>query len=583
LLGLGIVGIVSETTEGAEPMKLETVALTTAVMVIAFTLPVVAGEEIHEFLPADGAAGDLFGKRVSLHGGLALVGAPGDDDNGVDSGSAYLFEAVTGQEMLKLVPADGAAGDWFGDGVSLDDGLALVGASRDDAHGLDSGSAYIFDAVTGQELLKLTPSFAAAGDEFGYSVSLDNGRALVGAPFDVPGGGPPVGSAYIFDATTGQQLHRVQGSSTQPGSQFGSSVSLDGGLALVGAPFNSAWVTDGGTAHLFDVATGQELLLLKPSGWKTAWFGYSVSLDGDQALIGAPMDFTEVTFTGSAFLFDATTGQELRKFRASDEMYSDFLGWSVSLDGDLALVSAIGDDDNGSHSGSAYLFDAPGGSELRKLVPSDGAANDSFGIGASLEGNLALLGADWADDHGTDSGSAYLFHAGPGVPFGGGGPGFPCPCGNSNDGSLDPLLAGCDNGQYSSGATMGASGVPSISDDTLVFTGSHLTHNSWGLFFQGDLEALPGLAMGTHPNGLLQVHGSIRRFGVLQADASGYVDSTDYQTVYGRTISSWGGVVAGDSRSYQFWFRTPGAAAPCTAGESGGSNTTNGYTIHWLP
>ena len=125
-------------------MKLETVALTTAVMVIAFTLPVVAGEEIHEFLPADGAAGDLFGKRVSLHGGLALVGAPGDDDNGVDSGSAYLFDAVTGQELLKLVPADGAAGDWFGDGVSLDDGLALVGASRDDAHGLDSGSAYIF-------------------------------------------------------------------------------------------------------------------------------------------------------------------------------------------------------------------------------------------------------------------------------------------------------------------------------------------------------------------------------------------------------------------------------------------------------
>ncbi len=171
----------------------------------------------------------------------------------------------------------------------------------------------------------------------------------------------------------------------------------------------------------------------------------------------------------------------------------------------------------------------------------------------------------------------------PGVAFGGGGVGNPCPCSNNNDGSLLPLLAGCDNGQYASGASLDAQGDPSISHDTVVFTAMNVENNSWGLFFQGNLQNLPGIPLGTHPNGLLQVQGQIIRFGVVQANASGLVDSSSYVSTYGKTISSWGGVTAGETRSYQYWYRNTNGAAPCTLGDGGGSNSTNGYTITWLP
>ena len=105
---------------------------------------------------SDGAAGDGFGGSVSLSGNTGLIGASGDDDNGNGSGSAYIFRNLntatgTVNESAKLLPSDGELNDLFGDSVSLSGNTGLIGA-RDDDNGIDSGSAYIFhnlDTATG--------------------------------------------------------------------------------------------------------------------------------------------------------------------------------------------------------------------------------------------------------------------------------------------------------------------------------------------------------------------------------------------------------------------------------------------------
>jgi outer membrane protein assembly factor BamB len=366
---------------------------------------------LHKLLASDGEAGDECGQSVALAGHLILVGARQDDnDNGIDSGSAHIFDAATGQQLHKLTPSDGAFGDSFGWSVSLSGNLALVGACFDDDNGSNSGSAYLFDATTGQQLHKLSPSDGAAGDFFGWSVSLSGNLALVGAFLDDDNGSAS-GSAYLFDATTGQQLHKLTPSDGAVDDSFGMSVSLSGDLALVGAPLDGDSGSAAGSAYLFDVTTGRQLHKLTANdGSAGDQLGNSVSLSGNLALVGAWVDNNSNGIdSGSAYIFDATIGQQLHKLIPSDGAAREEFGMSVSLSGNLALVGAYLDDDNGSASGSAYLFDATTGHQLHKLTPSDGAAVDFFGWAVSISGTLALVGAPSDDDKGTDSGSAYLF------------------------------------------------------------------------------------------------------------------------------------------------------------------------------
>src|SRR5690554_1478701 len=104
-----------------------------------------------QLLASDGAADDYFGISVSLSGNRALIGAPYDDNNGIKSGSAYVFELQSGSwvETAKLTANDGAAMDNFGWSVSLSGNRALIGARLDDDHGVNSGSAYVFELQSG--------------------------------------------------------------------------------------------------------------------------------------------------------------------------------------------------------------------------------------------------------------------------------------------------------------------------------------------------------------------------------------------------------------------------------------------------
>ena len=110
--------------------------------------------------PSDGASYDFFGRSVALNVNYALVGAFADDDNGSSSGSVYVFktDGSTWTEEAKLTPSDGVSGDFFGYSVAFNGDYALVGASDDDDdNGSDSGSAYVF-VISGTEINNAPPS-----------------------------------------------------------------------------------------------------------------------------------------------------------------------------------------------------------------------------------------------------------------------------------------------------------------------------------------------------------------------------------------------------------------------------------------
>jgi len=116
-------------------------------------------QQVAKILPLDGAAGDTFGESVSLNGDRLAVGAFRTDDNKPRSGSAYVFDRDAGGnwvQVTKILPLDGDRADEFGGSVALDGDRVLVGAERDNANGPDSGSAYIFEPVLVSPQLSIT-------------------------------------------------------------------------------------------------------------------------------------------------------------------------------------------------------------------------------------------------------------------------------------------------------------------------------------------------------------------------------------------------------------------------------------------
>ena len=359
--------------------------------------------------PSDGEDSDLFGYSVAISGDLCIVGAYHNDDNGGNSGSAYIFDVNTGQQLFKLLPGDGAANDYFGYSVAVSGDRCIVGAYSDDDNGSASGSAYIFDVTTGQQLFKLLPSDGESGDDFGYSVSISGDRCIVGAYGD-DDNGTGSGSAYIFDVSTGQQLFKLVASDGADFDLFGKSVSISGDRCIVGAHGDDDNGTSSGSAYIFDVTTGQQLLKLLPSDGESGYnFGYSVSISGNRCIVGVYRDNDNGNFSGSAYIFDVNTGQQMFKLLPSDGAENDYFGRSVSIIGDRCIVGADGDDDNGDNSGSAYIFDVTTGEQLLKLLPSDGESGDNFGASVSISGDLCVAGAKYGKNNGVTTGAAYIF------------------------------------------------------------------------------------------------------------------------------------------------------------------------------
>lgn len=274
------------------------------------------------------------------------------------------------QAQVKLLPADGAAEDRFGASVALDGPFAVLSAPSDDDLGADSGSAYVLERVGAAwvERAKLLAQDGAAGDSFGTSVS------------------------------------------------------LSGGLAVVGAPQADALGADSGAAYVFALAPGgwtQVAKLTPQDGAAGDWFGAAVAVQGERVVVGArgAFDFFDGTVVaGAAYVFESTPSGwvERAKLTASDGFAGDWFGAAVGIEGGTIVVGAPYEPTPWSQSpfkGAAYVFEEAAGawSQTAKLLPAGAAADDHVGASVAISGERVVLGAPDHDDPVLDGGAVFVF------------------------------------------------------------------------------------------------------------------------------------------------------------------------------
>jgi sugar lactone lactonase YvrE len=353
-----------------------------------------------ELTASDGVAGDSFGyNSTSVSGDTAVIGAASKNSF---QGGAYVFVRSGGvwSQQQELMASDAAAGDYFGYTVSISGDTAVIGAY---GKGSAQGAVYAFVRSGGvwTQQQELTASDGVAGDEFGYSVSVNGDTAVIAAL----GRDAYQGAAYVFvrDGGLWTQQQELTASDGAAGDQFGVSVSLSGDTAVVGAYGKN---TDQGAEYVFvrsgGVWTPQQELTAS-DGTSSNNFGYSVSVSGNTAVIGAWRNNNQ----GAAYVFARSGGLwgQQQKLTAPNGAAGIEFGLSVSVSGDTAVIGA--EFGYGSQ-GAAYFYARSGGAwgQPLYLTAVDGATGDLFGNAVSVSGDTLVIGTPGRNN---GQGAAYVF------------------------------------------------------------------------------------------------------------------------------------------------------------------------------
>jgi hypothetical protein len=360
-----------------------------------------------KLVASNGKANELFGRKVALSGDRAIVGA---------EAGAYLFERnLVGnwQEVALVAPSYVRA-------VGISGDRAVVGSPSAES----KGAAYVYDRDgTGSwKLAAKLLSDALFPEQFGSAVAVSGDRVLVGAR-EADLGAQDAGAAYVFErdgAGVWSKVATLTSPLAKALDRFGTAVALSGDYALVGAPDENLVTFDEGAAHVFKRSVagvwGYHQKLVATDMANQSYFGTSVAIAPGRIVVGAPQHDHAFFWDGAAYVFelDGAFFKPKAELLAKDAAEEDGLGSSVAIDGDRAVAGAPYDDDKGSKSGSAYVFERDGmgvWKQAAKLVAADGAPDDRLGRSVALSGQRMLAGAEQDDDKGTNSGAAYDFAA----------------------------------------------------------------------------------------------------------------------------------------------------------------------------
>ena len=371
---------------------------------------------------SDAKASAKFGNAVSISGDKAVVGSSNwNSTTNNYAGSAYIFELIGGiwTETAQLNPSDPDASDYFGNSVSISGDKVIVGSHNDDDGGSASGSAYIFELSGGvwTQTQKLTASDPAAFDYFGYSVSVSGDKAIVGSYSDDDVAGAS-GSAYIFELSGGtwSETQKLLASDAAANDNFGKAVSISGDKVIIGCHQDDDDGSASGSAYIFELSGGtwsETQKLTASDAAASDNFGLNVVISGTRVIIGAENDDDDGSSSGSAYIFDLSGGvwSETQKLTASDAAASDKFGNGVSVSGDIAIIGSFQDDDGGTSTGSAYIFELSGGtwSEIQKLAASDAATYAYFGSSVGIDAGKIIVGATGSNIVSSNEGATYFY------------------------------------------------------------------------------------------------------------------------------------------------------------------------------
>ena len=396
------------------------------------------------YLKADNVgSGDKFGHAAAIEGDTLVIGAPGEDTSGINSGAVYVFvrsgESWTQQAFLKASNSGGD--DNFGIAVDIDGDTIVVGAYGEASNGsgpadnsaLQAGAAYVFvregDIWAQQGYLK--SDSPELDDQFGEAVAVDGDTIVVGVQTE--------DEAFVFErvgVSWAQQDYLTASNDDVFSDYFGCSVGISGDVIVVGAELEGEDPADdslrsSGAAYVFvlDPKLGwtEQAYLKADNLGKGDNFGFSVSISGDLVVIGAPHEESNgsnpednsVDGAGAAYVFqrEETTWTQQAYLKASNVEQHDNFGHDVAIDGNSLVISAIGKED----SGAVYVFsmDENNWSQQAYLRASNSDVEDGFGPsnGLDISGNFILVGANYEDGDGSnpednsapEAGAAYVF------------------------------------------------------------------------------------------------------------------------------------------------------------------------------
>ena len=423
-----------------------------------FSLDSTGWRESVRLAAPDAASEDRFGYSVALSSGAVLAGIPQDDDNNQnDAGAAYMISIADRMDFKAWTDLDSreltvTTSEYYYRSLNLDNdqeyGFRVRSVNkagntnsaetesatpRSAKPGATTGLAAqagrrrvnlswdrSYDSsITGYQVSRLmirkhTASDPETNDNFGSALAVDNGTAVVGAP----GGNGGKGAAYVFARNSAGAWSQVaELTALNDGAEndmFGHSVAVHGDTAVVGAPGGNGGK---GAAYVFTRASGvwgQPVKLTDGADMAGDEFGHSVAVHGDTVVVGAYQDDDNGSNSGSTYVFTWDTQNkewsEAVKLNASDADSIDYFGYSVAVHDDTIVIGAYGDGDKGNISGAAYVFtwntQNNEWSQAMKLTAYDGAAGDQFGRAVAVDDDTVVVGA-WGNN--SNQGAAYVF------------------------------------------------------------------------------------------------------------------------------------------------------------------------------
>jgi len=332
-----------------------------------------------------------------------------------DAGATYpiVIDPIYGAEAARLSPSTPAALESFGSTIRISGDTAIVGVPGAVAGTLaNSGAAEVFvraGATWTRQARILNPE-PATNAGFGAAVAISGDTALVGAYGAPSGTKTTVGAAYVFlrTGTSWSLQQKLTPAVTNTDDWTGSSVALDGDTAVVSSSgADHAGVVDVGAHYVF-VRSGttwtEQAKLMRPDPVAYYRLGGPSAVHGDTILIGDSI----AALGGAVYVFGraGTAWSQQATLRGSGVVqYSDRFGASLALRGDVALIGAPYANITGRPDGGlAYVFARSGATwtEQAKFAPSDAVMSDEFGSSVALYGATAVIGA-----LGVTTGTAY--------------------------------------------------------------------------------------------------------------------------------------------------------------------------------
>lgn len=355
--------------------------------------------------------------------------------NGLDDDcDGYTDELQDWAFNSKLFAADPAASNRLAESLDLKGNWAIAGSKQKNALGEQVGTAYIVyhDDNTGKwsQVAQLAPDNSSTGDLFfGSKVAMGNGFCAVSAPLDDQNGAD-AGAVYIFKhngANPSDWVFYQKILGTNAGEQLGSSLDYDQEVLLIGASQNNDSAPEAGAAYVYVQApagTGNWNLVKKLGAGDPDFgdhFGYGVAISGAYAIVTANGDDEKGVNAGAAYVFQKDLGGannwgQLKKLIAPDGQDDDNFGVSVDLDGAWAVIGANKDDDHGPESGSAYVFYQNLGGVVNswgkhtKLTDYSGAKGEHYGYAVSIDGDHIAVGARWKRIFAARAGAVFVYH-----------------------------------------------------------------------------------------------------------------------------------------------------------------------------